>query len=128
MNEADIKGALMKRIREEFPGFVAMRHEDRLTAGVPDISLTGHRRTSWWEVKVERPDRPFESSAVQQRTMVRLARAGHACYIVYEFRADGTRCTHTVLPDDIGDWRNHSVHIEGFNHNIVLEAIRVIHK
>jgi hypothetical protein len=128
VNEAELKSALVKRVREEFPGFVVFRHEDTLTAGHPDISITGHRRTSWWEAKVERPDRSFDCPGLQERTMVRLARAGFATYIIYEFLSDGTRRTHTVLPADIKDWRQKSVSVEGINHNLILEALRVIHK
>ena len=52
MNESQFKAAVCKSIRKQLPGAVVFRHEDRLTAGIPDISVTWHGRTVWLEAKI----------------------------------------------------------------------------
>lgn len=45
-----IMPALKKRLEPR--GFIVLKHNDRRTAGIPDISVTGNTFTSWWELKV----------------------------------------------------------------------------
>ena len=80
MNEASLKQALVALMRAELAPFVIFRHEDRITSGIPDISVTGNRHTSWWEVKFANPD--FKCPGIQELTALRLAAAGHACFFV----------------------------------------------
>ena len=74
MNENTIKDELVKRLRRAAPRFVVFRHEDRFTAGIPDISMTGRGATSWWEVKYLNPR--LHSYGLQELTMKRLASPG----------------------------------------------------
>lgn len=82
MNETSLKADLMECMRTNLRGFIGLRHEDKLQAGIPDISVTGLGRTSWWEAKFADPD--FTSRGIQELTMLRLAAAGHARYLIYD--------------------------------------------
>ena len=104
MNESTIKSALVKTLRLALPGFVVIRHEDRFTAGVPDISVTGHGLTSWWEVKFANPR--LHSRDVQRLTALRLASAGVCFYVVYQLEDDMRRVA-VVHPHWIEDWESH---------------------
>ena len=126
MNEAQLKGALIKEARILLPtSYVVIRHEDRFTHGLPDISVTGNRITSWWECKLANPN--FSSKGIQELTMLRLMRSGFAFYIVWVYNEIG-RYTYIVNPNDIGkpitEW-THSV--EGFDHKWLVEEIRKVH-
>lgn len=74
---------LVRELRT-IPGVVVFKHADSLTAGIPDISVTGNGKTLWLECKVIRtgtdrvPLRPL-----QHQTMIRLSQAGMAYYIVW---------------------------------------------
>lgn len=86
-DESSLKSALMRELRLTLPKFVALRHEDVRTCGIPDLSLTGLGRTTWWEFKHANPR--FESQGVQELTMLRLAACGYARYVVWEEDANG---------------------------------------
>jgi len=48
-SESDFKADLAKKLREH--KFHVIRHEDKFTYSVPDMSVTDNNITSWWEVK-----------------------------------------------------------------------------
>jgi len=79
VNEATLKSALVHLGRQTLPGHVLLRHEDKMTAGIPDISVTGHGRTLWIEVKFG----VITGRGIQAMTMERLAQYGMAVYVVY---------------------------------------------
>lgn len=64
------------------PSFVTLRHEDVRTSGIPDVSITGLGKTTWWEAKYLNP--VFRSTGIQELTMLRLAAAGYARYVIWE--------------------------------------------
>lgn len=51
MTEAQFTRALVHDLRQVLDRTVIFKHNDRLTAGVPDLSVTYHGRTTWLEVK-----------------------------------------------------------------------------
>jgi hypothetical protein len=125
MNEATLKNQLVKKLRELMPGFVILRHEDRHTAGIPDISVTGCGRTSWWEVKHANPD--WKSRGIQELTCMRLAAAGICFYITYEDKT-GVKRTIISTPREAaatggleGEWTR------GFDHRFVATFIMKVH-
>src|SRR5262245_42456713 len=83
---------MLKSIR---PSFVAL---EMSTAGAPDRSISGNRRTTMWEFKHGTPG--FDSPGLQELLCMRLARAGHCRYVVWQERKKeaGTLIVH---PDDI---------------------------
>lgn len=91
MTEADLKGGLMHVGRAYLgPSYMLIRHEDQTRSGVPDISLTGAGWSSWWEGKMIRGN-SMVSTGVQDLTMLRLARAGFARYLLWEDSGDYKR-------------------------------------
>lgn len=122
MNESYLKSALMKELKLQLPGFVALRHEDVRSAGIPDMSLTGGGRTTWWEFKLAAPR--FASRGIQELTMLQLAAAGFARYVVWEEKRSVMR-TLIVHPKRIGtlmpeDW------CTGFDMQFIVDFMRKV--
>lgn len=126
MIEGDLKGELTKKLRTELPiGFRVYRHEDRRTSGVPDISITGCKRTTWLEVKFINPR--LEDFELQHIEMQRLAIAGQAWYVIYELRRDVER-TLIVEPKHLENWQSQYVVFHtGFKHRLIVDFIRKVH-
>jgi hypothetical protein len=126
VDESKLKSALLKQIKIDLPGFVALRHEDVRTAGIPDLSLTGYGRTTWWEFKYADPN--FQSTGIQELTMLRLAATGFARYVIWEER-NGIKRTMIIHPKNIGVKR---LEIQeamciGFNHAFLTTFVRQVH-
>jgi hypothetical protein len=129
MNEAALKGALMRTIRVRLHRWVAFRLEDKFRSGLPDMAITGNGLTSWWEVKLANPT--MKTTAVQDETMRRLAVAGFAFFLVYEER-HGMRFTRILHPAT--EWENYKEHrtpgglwCVGFDHEWVVQQMERRH-
>jgi hypothetical protein len=86
MSEADLKNDLVQKMRKHLTGFVIFRHEDHRTSAIPDISVTGYRRTTWLEVKFADPS--FDSPELQHLRMRQLEACGFgAWYVIYSLAA-----------------------------------------
>lgn len=123
--ESKHKAALMLEIRKQFPQWVSFRHEDTMTGGIPDISLTGRGKTTWWEAKHGTPN--FDSDDLQELTALRLAGSGFCRYIIWkeqEYREG--RMTLIVHPKNIKTLIPEACWL-GFNHLEVVEYMRKIH-
>jgi hypothetical protein len=81
MTEATLKAAFVKQLRATYPRWTVFLHQDKIRAGVPDISITGEGMTSWWECKFAHSS--FDSPKVQELTCVRLAQAGNCRYLIW---------------------------------------------
>ena len=79
-NEDGLTTALLRELRQRCPRLEVLRHRD-ITAGIPDFSITGYGRTTWWELKHARP--AFKSRGIQRLTCRRLAAGGVCLYIIY---------------------------------------------
>lgn len=123
MNEATVKAGFVALVRGELPTAVVYRHEDRFSAGVPDISVSWNGRTSWWEVKWAHPG--FECGKVQHIMMLRLEKVTIARYLIYA-NIRGEKTTHVVLPSESERWRD-SVLAPGFDHKTVLTQLKALH-
>lgn len=88
LNEAEVSQRIRKALVEAFPGIVVFKHNDHVTGGVPDFSVTWSGRTIWIEVKYI--TRGLISNGLQRRTMERLSRHGHAYYVIYDATMDVT--------------------------------------
>jgi hypothetical protein len=96
-NETKLTAKQMEAFRLKLPQWVFLRHQDVRASGHPDITSTGLKVTSWIEVKHGAPD--FDSTGIQELTMLRLARQGHAWYLIFKEDADGeNKCTLIVQP------------------------------
>lgn len=131
--EAKLKSNLMIMLRQALPKYVLFRHEDKFTSGIPDISITGFAKTSWFEVKHATPD--FDSPGIQELTMLRLAAAGfHARYIIFTEDKNGDfKKTFIIHPKYIKLFsQKDGVAVEAscldFNNKFLLEYIRGVHE
>jgi hypothetical protein len=114
-------------MRDQLMEYVVLRHEERpgINSGTPDVSISGNRKDSWWEVKYAHPS--VRSRGVQELAMRKLAATSHsALYIIYEEKKD-VRRTLIVHPRwlhelDNGEWTN------DFDHQWVIDFIRKIHE
>lgn len=113
MREGQPKAELVNLLRNFLKGFVILRLEDVSTNGIPDIAVTGLKRTSWWEVKLANPD--FKARGIQTLTMSRLAVVGIAYYVIYDLRQN-LRRTRIVHPRDIAQWQDAGDVTDGFDH------------
>jgi hypothetical protein len=123
MTEASLKSDLVRLLRHELLGSIVFRHEDKLTSGIPDISVTWRGMTVWLEAKFLNPS--FYSKGIQTLTLRRLASAGHCFYVLY--RKEGTKFTtniigpHSILENVIegGEWTS-----DGINHQLIVDFLK----
>lgn len=52
MNESQLKAKMRTYLNKTYPAAVVYRHEDKFTAGIPDLSITQNGQTIWIEVKI----------------------------------------------------------------------------
>jgi hypothetical protein len=128
--ESELKTKLMKELRaqckEANVSHLSLRHEDVARGGIPDISHSEHKLTSWWEVKHATPG--FECDGRQEMTCLLLAAAAHACYfIIYHETAEGEdKKVLIVHPKQLRTLE--AIHvIAGFKHAEVAQFIRRTH-
>lgn len=122
MKEETVRSQFVSTARSILPSFQFMRHEDKFKHGVPDLSVTGRRFTSWWEFKLADPD--FQSEGIQELTMKRLDAAGFARYIIYE---KDPKQIFIVRPDDLRDWKTLGICYVGWDHTWVLRYMWDVH-
>jgi hypothetical protein len=133
VTEGDIKAKLVKKLRDETP-FTVVRHEDKSTAGLPDIEVTGNGRTTWWEVKYGRPDSPWKTKGIQHLHMLKLAARGFARYILFDDTGTGLKLVAIAHPRTIGKTRkadrketwDGAIDVK-FNYDWVVKEIERVH-
>ena len=108
VTEQTLKRGLMAEIKRHLPTAVAIRHEDRYTHGIPDLSLSLAGRTTWWEVKYADPS--VRTKGIQHHLCARLAAETYCRYIVYQRgipsgRTYRPRQIRVVPPADIDCWQ-----------------------
>ena len=128
MNEATLKGQLVKTCERHMAGAVVLRHEEIFTAGYPDMTVTWRGKTVWLEAKYVVPR--FRSRGLQEDTCKRLASQGVCYYVLYEDRGKGKR-TKIVHPSCIQKYKDDTedaqyFETEGFDHNFVANFVRQI--
>jgi hypothetical protein len=123
-DESPYKSKLLLEIKRHLPGFVALRHEDVRSAGIPDLSLTGYGKTTWWEAKHLAPR--LKSKGIQELTMRRLAASGFARYIIWDERRSAVRTLivhpkhfHELMPEA---W------CEGIDHHFIVSYMKKVHR
>ena len=96
-NEDGLTTALLRELKTRCPRLEVLRHRD-ITAGIPDLSITGYGKTTWWEIKHSRPS--FKSRGIQRLTCRRLAAGGACLYVLYHEGLNGKQ-TMIAHPMDI---------------------------
>lgn len=122
VNEASLKGDLVRELRASLPGAVVLRHEDKITSGIPDISVTLGRVTTWLEVKLAAPS--FSSKGIQALTCRRLARQGSCLYVIYGPGEQTTVCH----PEHLERWERLPSRVAVVSHAFVTRVLRAVHK
>ena len=127
MTEKELKDGFVRVFRTLVPAAVVLRHEDKNTAGIPDISITYRGRTVWIEVKYADPF--FDGRGLQKLTCLRLAVQGICWYLVYENRK-GYRRTFFLQPKDVVEDTITEIPDEcmapGFDHEFAVNFVRRI--
>ena len=124
MSETKLKAKLVEKLRKELPKFVIYTHQD-MASGIPDLSINGNGRISWWELKFADPD--FDSTGIQELDMLRLAANNvFAGYVIYE-DIGGNQRTRIVHPKDFRKWDTSGEVVKGINHDWVIEKIKQEH-
>lgn len=119
-----LKGKLVEQIKLIVPGFVILAHQDLVTGGIPDLSLSGYGRTTWWEVK-HSVDRKFDTKGIQELTCLRLAAASYCRYIIY-VEKNGLKQTLIIHPRNLKTLDPEDSCI-GFDHKWVVNFMRGVH-
>lgn len=132
MTESTLKAALVPVLKVVMPGAVVFRHEDKHTAGVPDISVTWRKRTTWLEVKYINPK--FIGKEVQLVTAMLLDREGYCYYVLYVDRVT-EKYTYIVPPSLQLEDKYYldlpipaQYHRSGFDHRFVANFVRMSHE
>jgi hypothetical protein len=86
MAEADVTQTVMTELKKRLPSLTFIKHCDRFTTGIPDLSISWARTTVWIEVKVIRYggasiwDPKYWMDSVPQLVMVRRLRGFYYVY------------------------------------------------
>ncbi len=124
MNEGDLKDTLVRTLRQTMVGAAIFRHEDKFTAGIPDISVNWRGFTTWIEVKYLNPD--FIGKEIQYVTALKLEREARCLYALYVQRR-GERRTVVVKPSELKRTLEPGVQFTfdplGFDHRYVARRI-----
>jgi len=128
--EAELRSRFMKTMRSDWPGAIALRHEDVRTVGIPDLSVTYGGSTSWWEFKHGTPD--FQSMELQAHTCRRLAANGFCRYIIFREDDELEPAIFIVHPRDIDAWKDggtglYEAMISRFDYLWLVQYIKLIH-
>ena len=119
MTESRLQSACLKLLRAELRGAVILKHSERFSSGVPDVSITWQGKTSFWEFKYG--PRLVWANGLQKLTCRRLAIAG-TCYVVSYYTASNHPRTCIGAPDD-----PYARQAEGFNHRFVVDFVKKLH-
>ena len=92
MTEANLSKNLVLALKKRMPGSVVFKHNDRITAGIPDISVTWRGRTVWIEVKAGR----YPLSGIQNYVFQRMGQ--FTLVVRYRERRGGRE---TLLNDNL---------------------------
>ncbi len=113
---------------EHYDGGLVFKHGDAYTTGIPDVSVTCNRKTSWWETKLADPKVNMKGRGLQHVNMRRLAVAGSAYYVIYEDH-DGVCSTSIVEPRRLlpnGTFTALEA-VCGWDHQFVVKFIKRVH-
>jgi hypothetical protein len=87
------------------------------STGIPDLSVTWHKRTTWLEVKLFHGGRLIGTHQ-QKRVLLQLSRAGLAWFVV--FSPEWTKIVHPVTSECV-------LHVSGVDFLAIVSFIRRTH-
>lgn len=118
LTEGSLTRDLMKTIEQVMLSAVVLKHADRFTSGIPDLTVTWRGVTSWWECK----HTPFKRKGLQTLTAQRLAAHGICRYIIFD--AKRTRIVH---PNNLDTWRDAALSCNGYDLEWVARQMKSFH-
>lgn len=138
MTERSVNESLIKVLRQELLGCVIIKHADRFTAGVPDMSVSWGGATTWLELKLLRTGTVLGQLPQAQLVMcAKLEMATNRCWIVvYDMKQKltliyrpTTLINRRTIPivENYGVWRNGVIKFDQFDHHEVAELIQQSH-
>jgi hypothetical protein len=127
VTEAYVQTQVLTRLRAVMRSAFIVKHADKFTFGVPDISVTDNKLTSWWELKFADPG--FDSHATQREAMKKLERVGHcARYVIFDMHDEGRgRATYLVKPSLLDTFRLDGIRKQGFDYEWVINSVISTH-
>ncbi|KKM23577.1 hypothetical protein LCGC14_1613800 [marine sediment metagenome] len=126
MIEGDLTTDLVKACKKSMTGAVIIKHADRSSYGIPDLSITWQKATTWWEVKFFN-NKPFNSPEQQEIMCQKLSTQGHCHYVIYK-QQYAMRSILIVNPFHINEWDHAAVGAAAeFNHTWVAQFIHALH-
>lgn len=116
---------LKKQMEKLMPSFPIFKHADRVTGGIPDLSIHGNRHSVWIEVKRVAMESKIISKGLQDRTLEQLAKHSFcALHVIYD-EQDGH--TYVVQPVYLHDYRTvFLAKFDEFAHRSVAEYIKAV--
>ena len=123
--------AFLRCLQTELPDALPLRHEDKFTAGVPDLSISYAGCTSWWELKYADPY--IQSPKLQRYMCQQLDRRGFLCrYLIFRRgHADKwPRQIRVVPPHDFPHWLTlgRVISSGAFDYRALVRYIQEIHE
>jgi len=115
MTESTIRASLVKKLRLH-KDWLVLRHEDHYTSGIPDISITGNKITSWIETKFQKSFN-LDNKGIQRYTLEKLDTFGYARYVIYTSESVGI-----VIPN-----RPETMIFPRHDHEAVVHYFRWLH-
>jgi hypothetical protein len=126
--EGELRSKLGDRMRKHpvVGAWEILRHEDIRSVGIPDMSLTGSGRTTWWEFKHAAPDlKRNEVGSIQHLCMQRLERLGFARYVIW-LEDNEMEFALIVRPQHLADFRSKAeVTMAGYDMKGVLDYMKM---
>ena len=121
----------MRQLQTDLPDALPLRHEDKFTKGVPDLSISYGGHTSWWEIKYADPY--IQSSKLQRYMCEQLDQRGFLCrYLIFRRgQADKwKRQIRAVKPHDFAHWRTlgYQVSAGAFDFRALVRYIQERHE
>jgi hypothetical protein len=131
VTEATVSRQLIRHLHTELPDALPLRHEDKFTKGVPDLSISLAGHTSFWELKYADPD--IQSSKLQRYMCQQLDTRGFFCRYVIFRRGHAhhwPRQIRVVNPHDFAHWRTLGLVISSgaFDYRALVRYIQEIHE
>jgi len=125
LNEASLSRDLVETLGAYLQGSVVFKHNEQVTGGLPDLSVTFRGSTVWLEVKFivcgEIIDRDL-----QWITARKLAKHGKCFYVLYVMD-EGAKSIWIVAPKDLDEWANKRVkYIDGHDHMGVAKFVEEV--
>jgi hypothetical protein len=120
VTERTLTTDLMHYLTIRYPRAAILKHSDRFTSGIPDLTISVKGHTTWFEIKYVRKGSSLEKELqpLQKFTCRQLWTATERCWIVAYFEA--TRSIGIFAPHNLDEARLTAV---GYDHTLVRQVI-----